>query len=80
MWKLFYSGSSATRLRRARRYLADTGGVLLDFGYVNGNYAYSVSDYDTAIEEREHLGGARYLDSLLDYDETRLRRSNYNEN
>jgi len=40
---------------------------------------YCVCDFDEAAEYREEHGGAEYLDGLIGYDETRLRRAKQKE-
>lgn len=40
---------------------------------------YCVCDFDEAAEYREEHGGAEYLHSLIDYDETRVRRAKQKE-
>lgn len=42
--------------------------------FVKSIQTYAVCDGDEAAEYRSHLGGAEYIDGLIDYDETRKRR------
>jgi|6_EtaG_2_1085325.scaffolds.fasta_scaffold04758_4 hypothetical protein len=65
------SNETFTSIRDARRELADSGGVLLDLG----DSTYAVVSFEEACEQRSHLGGVEYFDSLIEWDETRLRHS-----
>jgi|TARA_R110002020_G_scaffold25641_3_gene83246 hypothetical protein len=35
---------------------------------------YAVCEYSEAVEFRQHCGGEKHLDNLIEYDETRQRR------
>ena len=42
--------------------------------YINSAQTYAVCESDEAVEFRSHLGGEKYIDGLIDFDETRKRK------